>query len=112
MDNSDLILMNIQQTIVMSIAVLLFALVFIKRRELIVWFFVYISFLLTIILKIIGRIYQDLFTAVSLFAVVPVTLIYIAVFKDYYAIFYKDKGKEISIFKKLSPALGLDVFII
>ncbi len=107
MDNNDLILMNIQQTIVMSIAVCLFAVVFMKRRELVIWFFVYVSFLFTIIFKIIGRIYEDLFTAFSLFAVVPVTLIFLAVFKDYYETFYKDRGKKISIIKKISPALVL-----
>ncbi len=105
METAELIVFNIEQAIIMSIAVCIFAFVYFKRRELFLWFLVYISFLITIILKIIGRMIPDLFTVASLFAIIPILIMFIAVFKAYYETFFKERGKDLSLFKKISPAI-------
>ncbi|MFX1445423.1 MAG: methyl-accepting chemotaxis protein [Promethearchaeota archaeon] len=107
MDKYELILINIFGVIIMSVAVCIFTLVFLKRRKLVLWFFVYITFLVSVVFKIIGRIYEDVYTATSLIGVIPIVLIFITVFKDYYETFFKERGKEVTIFRKISPALVL-----
>ena len=112
METAELIVFNIEQAIIMSIAVCIFAFVYFKRRELFLWFLVYISFLITIILKIIGRMITDLFTVASLAGIIPILLMFVAVFKDYYETCFKEKGRDLSVFKKISPAIVLTSFVV
>ncbi len=97
MDTNEILSLNVQQAIIMIIATCIFAFIFLRyRRELFLWLLMYMSICFSLIFKIFGTISAELYTISTLARAIPVFFIFIAVFKEYYEIFLKDKKLSIS----------------
>jgi hypothetical protein len=89
----------------------MFAYIFVKyRRDLFVWVLVYISLCFSLIFKIFGNLSPALYMTASLARSIPVFFIFIAIFKEYYEIFLKDK--KLSITNKIGAAVVVSPVII
>ncbi len=112
MDFSEILLINIQQVIIMVIATCIFTLVYLKRREFLLWLMVYITITISITVKILGSFSEDFFLIANLLRAIPVFVIFLAVFKDYKQIFFDGRGKSIPNRQKIFAAAVVSPIII
>ena len=117
MEISEILMINMMQSVIIIIATIVFTFVYLKRRDLILWLFVYIFLAVSITLKLFRFVSEELFLLTGFLSILPCVMIFIAVIKDYYDTFFVAKGKKLSSFNKLtaavvSPFLILGLFII
>ena len=117
MEISEILMLNIMQSLIMIAATIIFAFVYLKRRDLILWLLVYIFLALSIAFKLLRFISEDLLMITGFFQIIPCVMILIAVLKDYYNTFFVEKGKKLTNYSKMtavvvSPIIILGLFYI
>ena len=94
---NDYFVMNLSTTIVIILATLIFAVVCIKRRDLIPWLVAYISVSLSEVFRLFSQALYDTFEIISiLFSALSVIIFIIAVSHEYYQTFSTNYQKWIS----------------
>jgi methyl-accepting chemotaxis protein len=100
----DYFLIQVGQFVVSLIASLNFLLVCIKRRELLPWFYAYFSLTIGLSITPFSRGNETLELLSNGLYLLSSILIVIAVFREYYQLFYKSKGKKLRIGDKIGAA--------
>jgi len=115
----DYITVQIGQFVISLAASINFLLVCIKRRDLLPWFYAYLSLTIGLGISPFSRTDQTLELLSSVFYLLSAILIVIAVFREYYQLFYKNKGKKLRIGNKIGaaaasiiPIVTLEVFML
>jgi methyl-accepting chemotaxis protein len=114
----DYFLVQIGQAILSVVATTNFLLVCIKRRDLLSWFFAYLSLTIGLVISPFSSTSTFLELISSVFYLLSAILIVIAVFREYYHLFLKNKGKHLNIRNKIGatvasvlPIVTLEVFM-
>lgn len=90
MDVNDTQIFALQQTVIVLVATCIFAFAYRKRRNLLLWFLVYILFSISNAIKfVLGATDSPVTIALTMFTVIPVFLIIIDISINYYEIFLK-----------------------
>ena len=115
----DYFLVQVGQAILSVFATSNFLLVCIKRRDLLPWFYAYLSLTIGLIISPFVSTSAMIELISSAFYLLSAILIIIAVFREYYYLFLKNNGKPINIRNKIGatiatvlPILTLEVFML